>query len=56
MSRREEASKLNSENIGPAKRVRPLPQALHVSSTRGQVKILDFGLARVSMMDFCSLR
>ena len=32
MSRREEASKLNSENIGPVKRIRPLPQALHVSS------------------------
>lgn len=27
MSRREEASKLNSENIGRRKRVRPLPQA-----------------------------
>jgi hypothetical protein len=32
MSRREEASKLNSENIGPVKRIRPLAQALHVSS------------------------
>jgi len=32
MSRREEASKLNSENIGPVKRIWPLPQALHVSS------------------------
>jgi hypothetical protein len=34
MSRREEASKLSSENIGPVKRIRPLPQALPISSLR----------------------
>jgi hypothetical protein len=31
MSRREEASKLNLENIGPVKKIRPLPQALNGS-------------------------